>query len=440
MTYGIRMMGYLCFALCCTLAAWGQSGEQGEGTIQGPGTVVLTIDSTMARALAMQPGVRRAGAEVQAARAALGMARSDYLPTLGAVGAYARLGPDDAFAPEPPERWDLHLAFKQVIFDFGRRGIRVETAKTRLDSEMTALDLATSGQAFQAAAAFYSLLFLQEELASLDAQLADLRQHLEIVERQEETGAVTKYDVLSTQAEVAAARSRCVSARRQCRDAQIDLAVLLGLDPLTDIAAQGSFTPVLLPVDTVALLGQATKKRAELAQSIDEEKLARLGLKEAEAEGLPSLIAELQAGYANQLAPAPSSLTYNWSAGLSLDLPLFSGFHTTYAVKEANAKLEAAIADSERLRREVAAQVLKAIEAVRDSRDAEQSSEVGLRQAEQALDVAKLQFGLGAITNDEYLSAQTGLRQAMLANLAARFDEVASDYQLKQAIAERIWE
>ena len=85
-------------------------------------------------------------------------------------------------------------------------------------------------------------------------------------------------------------------------------------------------------------------------------------------------------------------------------------------------------------------QVLQALQDLSASHQAEETSRVQLDQAQQALDAAKIQYELGVITNDEYLSSQTALAQAKLANLLARYNEVASDYSLKEALAQRIWQ
>ena len=63
-----------------------------------------------------------------------------------------------------------------------------------------------------------------------------------------------------------------------------------------------------------------------------------------------------------------------------------------------------------------------------------------LEQARQMVEVAKLQYDIGVISNFEYLDAQTALETANVSNLGARYKEVMSEYALRQAVGETLGE
>lgn len=56
------------------------------------------------------------------------------------------------------------------------------------------------------------------------------------------------------------------------------------------------------------------------------------------------------------------------------------------------------------------------------------------------LEVVKLQYDLGMLTNLEYLDAQAALERAQLGSLQGRYREVLSEYALKLATGTPIWE
>jgi outer membrane protein TolC len=65
-------------------------------------------------------------------------------------------------------------------------------------------------------------------------------------------------------------------------------------------------------------------------------------------------------------------------------------------------------------------------------------SAAALDQASQMVEVAKLQYDIGVISNFEYLDAQTALETANVSNLSARYKEVLSEYALQQAAGEAL--
>ena len=424
-------------------------GGAGGGTSGGEAqATVLTLDSAIAQAVANRTSIGQAGDEVLAAQAAVGVAQSGYYPKVNATGNYMRVEPNQSFtfpglgtfSLSQEDNWDFHVGLSQIVYDFGKRDLQVKLAESEVGSGRISLDQVKEDLAFKAAQTFYSALFLQEELASLDGQLADLNGHLSVIQKKEETGSATKYDVLSTQVQVATLQGQRIQAASQYRKAQIALAQLVGLDPSSEVVVNGSLASNQDSGDVSAFIAQALADRPDLRQASVAEDAAQLNLDLAKTGGLPTLVAQAEAGYKNGLLPDESSLTFNWAAGLTVNVPLFNGLLAARQIDEARAGLDAAKEKGAALKSGAITQVLQALQDLSASHQAEETSRAQLDQAQQALDAAKIQYELGVITNDEYLSSQTALAQAKLANLLARYNEVASDYSLKEALAQRIWQ
>jgi outer membrane protein TolC len=84
--------------------------------------------------------------------------------------------------------------------------------------------------------------------------------------------------------------------------------------------------------------------------------------------------------------------------------------------------------------------VLQALQDLESSHEQTLNSMAQLDQAQEALNMAKVQYDIGVGTNLEYLDSQTSLELAKLNNLSATYRELLSQLQLKQTLGTRLWE
>ena len=437
-------------AAALLLVAAAVGGAQSAGpSPDAAGTVTLTVDQAVARTLANQPAIQQAVASAEAARSRVGEAQSAYWPSVVATGSYTRIAPDQSVAITiptlgsfslvvPVDNWDAHVGVNQVITQFGRRDAQVQLAQSGLAAARIGVDQVKSALSYQAAQVFYTALFLQEQGEALDAQYSNLQQHLQVIQVREQTGSATELEVLSTQVRMASLQSQRADAESQFRKQKIALCQLTGLDPSTGLALSGSFEAGPPPADASTLVSGALQKRPDVRQAIEAERAADLNQRFTLDSLYPTLSARGTVGYKNGLEPDTTKMEFNWTAGLSLNVPLFQGFLGTNGLDEANRKLDAARQNTSAVKRSAATQVLQAAQDVEGARQQVAISAGALEQATRMVDVAKVQYDIGVITNLEYLDAQTSLETANLTNLTARYREVLAEYALKQATGESL--
>jgi outer membrane protein TolC len=68
-----------------------------------------------------------------------------------------------------------------------------------------------------------------------------------------------------------------------------------------------------------------------------------------------------------------------------------------------------------------------------------QTTEVAVQQAKTALNLAKIRYEAGTVTNLDLLDAETALAQARFERLQALYNFVMGKYDLDQAIGEKSW-
>ncbi len=419
---------------------------------QDTAAVTLTLEQVVARAETNQPLILQAQAAVEAARARVGQAQSAYFPSVSATGTYTLLEPDQSltlafpapigplsFSLVPINNWDFNVGLRQILFQFGRRGVQVKLAENGVSAARIGVDQIKASIAFQAAQGFYTVLFLQEEIKALNEQLQNLQEHLHGTQVKEQTGSATRYDVLSTSVRVSVQQSQIIEAQNQYQKQSIALKQLLGIDESAEIRPSGGFTPGSgAASDTQAQIAAAMAQRPEVRQAVETENAAELSKNLALTAALPTISAHAAMGSKNGIATASNTdinaLVFDWNAGVQVNVPIFSGFLAMHALEEADKRMLAARENTAAVKRSITTQVLQALQDADAARQQVLSAQFQLDQATEMLHVVKLQYDLGMLTNLEYLDAQAALERAQLGSLQAQYRAVLGDVAVKQAL------
>ncbi len=459
-------------AVCLILAGPGAGlfAEDTAPAAQQAAPVQLTVDQAISQALANQPLIQQAEAAVEAARARVGEANSSYFPFVSGNASYNRLS-DQSFAISsilpsstlqqlgitvppniepllnspfslvPVNMWDFNVGLNQVIFQFGKRGIQVKLAENGVSAARIGVEQIRMSLAFQAAQAFFTVLFLEGQVAALDSQLANLQEHLEATRVKAQTGTATRYDELSTEVRVSVLQSQRIEAENQLTKQSIALKQLLGIQESAPLDMHGQFTSSAdTSQDQQAMLDLALRRRPEVRQAVEAERAAELSRRLSTVGGWPTISGHASIGYKNGILPDINTPALNWVAGVQVNVPIFEGFLIARQGEEADRRLLAARENTLAVRRTVSTQVLQAMQDVEAGREQVQSAQTQLDQAKDMLEVVKLQYDLGMLTNLEYLDAQAALERAQLGSLQAQYREVLSEYALKQATGAAIWQ
>jgi outer membrane protein TolC len=309
-----------------------------------------------------------------------------------------------------------------------------------MDLAGVGLDQARVDVSYATARAFDAALFLREERKVLEAQLSSLAKHREDAEVRERTGSSTHYDVLATEVRMASVKSQLIDVGAQYAKQMIELKRLTGLKGAIDPV--GDIEPGPSELDPEAATAEAVASRDDLRQAVAAERQAAIGIDVARLGNRPTLSTQAQAGYRNGILTYDNAdvdkLTFNWSLGLSLNVPIYDAGQAASKTGEALAKADAASAGRADRELTVKAQVLQSIEDATACHEQTANSLARLAQAQEALAIAEVQYGVGAATNLQYLDAQTELEIAQLSKLSASYREVLSGLALDQVIGKKL--
>ena len=358
------------------------------------------------------------------------MARSTYLPDLAASASIARTRSTDVTRRER----QAGLALSWVLFDFGARDATVNSARDLLVAANANLDSEIQAVRHAAVRAYYSV---QAAEAALDAAIRSEQAFAESFKASEEryqVGIATPADKLQAQTALSQARLLRIQADGAHKTAQGVLASITGhavrdtveLTRAMEVPVGDTFDQ-----DIGVLLELAQERRPDLRAAEARWRASAGDVEAARASGLPVLRTAASTG---RYWLDGDSWNHQYSAGLVLDIPLFSGFRDTYRIRAAEAQHDAATAARDQLRLQVAIDVWTAYQQLMTARQRLLSATDLVTSAERSGEVAlgRYKNGVGSIL--DLLTAQSALASARQQRVAALHDWNVSRSALAFAI------
>jgi len=377
----------------------------------------LAVVDAVDLALCNNPLTREAWANARAQAAQVGVVRSAWLPSLNGEVGVGRARSNDTEA----DQRRTTLNFSWLLFDFGTRTANIEGARQLLAAFAATRD-ATVQQVFLAA--LQSYYGAQAARAAVDAAREAERASFESYQAADtryQVGVATPADRLQAQTAWSQATLSRIRAEGEARNSLGILANALGFD------AHHSLTLAELPVrvpdgefqrDVSSLIDEARRRRPDLRAAEAQVEAARAGIDSARAAGLPTF----------SLAAVPTwqelggRSSRSGTIGVTMSLPLFTGFASTYRLRVAEAQAEARGAQRDRVRNQVALDVwqsyqslLTATQALKTTADLVTSAEASERVA-----LGRYKAGVGSIL--DVLNAQSALASARQQRIQAGLD------------------
>ena len=380
-------------------------------------------------ALCKNPTTREVWSAARVQAAEVGVAQSQFLPGLDGSMAVNRVRADSQTTTQK----SASLTLSWLLFDFGARSANLEVARQLLNAASATLDSTVQSVFLSALQAYYNAQAARAAVtAALESEKAS-RESLSAAEVRYQVGTGTPADRLQAQTAWSQATLTRIRAEGVLRNTLGRLANVMGLDAnqplrLDDIP---SATPAAgFERDVAALIAEARERRPDLKAAEAELKAAQSAVDYARAAGLPTL----------SFAAGPrwqdiGGLSANGSTiGLTLSVPIFSGFSTTYNVRAAEARTDVQAARVDNVRLQVALDVWEAYQSLTTATQTIRTSADLLASAEHSERVAlgRYKAGIGNIL--DVLNAQSALASARLQRVQAMLDWHVSRATLAKAI------
>jgi outer membrane protein TolC len=286
---------------------------------------------------------------------------------------------------------------------------------------------------------YFALIFFQEALKIKDEELMTLNEHLNYIQKKLDTGSATNYEILTTQVRISAVENQKTDLLTARQMQMTQLNSLLGKPENKTLYVKkelGFPAPVML---TDSLIAIAMKSRDEMKLINEKAQLAQLRYNLTSAQNNAVVSAFVSGGYKNGYIPNLYDPKANYVAGLGLKIPVFDGYRKKYNMVQAQSSILSIDQDTEITRRMIVDDVIEAESNLNASQKKVIESELQLKQALQAYDLAKVKFDSGVITNLELIDSSNSISQSKLMLLKSNIDDIVNVFKLKFAIGERLY-
>lgn len=393
----------------------------------------LTLTDIVDIGLRNNPNTRMAWANAQAAAAAYGSSRGEWLPTVDGDVTATRLKTVASQGRTAVEQSVLtpSASLSYLLFDFGGRSGRVEGARQQLFAAGYTHNAAIQDVVLQVQVAYFQYLATRSLLEAQRTTLEEAQANLQAADERRRVGVATIADVLQARTAASQAQLDLQTTEGNLQTTRGALALALGLPAnlpydVDSTAAAVSVAPIADSVN--ALIASALRGRPDLAAARSQAEAAQAAIGEARSSLLPSLNLSATAGrtYATTIPNGANS----YNVGVGLSIPLFNGFSRQYDLKTAEYQAEAATARTEILRQQVVYQVFNAYYALQTATRRVHTTEVLLASATQSNEVALARYKAGVGSVLDLLAAQSALANARAQHVDARLSWSVSLAQL----------
>ncbi|MET0396933.1 MAG: TolC family protein, partial [Longimicrobiaceae bacterium] len=432
-------------------------------------SAALSLDEAVRRAMGESQEVRLARSQVQLADAQVSATRAQALPQLGANLGYTRTFasafsgggtitiPDSLrFEPDPTLPLEQRVAYledrtptaglgglgalfgdlpfgqenaytatftgSQLLYSGGRTGAALKIARSYRDAARLGLVEETAEIELQVRSAYYRALLARELEGIAGAALEQAEAFLRQEQLRQRAGRASELDVLRAEVARDNLRPQAVQARNAAELATLDLKRLVDLPLAQPVRLTTPLAPPsaeeLARVDLAAPVTVA--QRAALAAAERQVSIRAQQVRIAKGAFLPSVSVNMN--YGKQLFPS-STFALNedwrtdWTAGLSVNVPIFNGGQRTAELQTARVERERAELQLSQLREAVQLQAEQARGERERARSAIAARERTVAAAQRVYDLTTLRYNQGLATQLEVSQSRLELLQAR-SNLA----------------------
>lgn len=374
-----------------------------------------------------------ANTRVQAAQ--LGIAKSAYLPSLAnnTSGGLGVSNPESSSRSNPNVNLSNNLVASYLLYDFGNRNANLENARQLLLSASASQSSTVQSVLLTATVSYYQV---QANIAALDAareaELAS-EESFKAADARYKAGVATPADKLQAQTAYAQLTLARITSEGNLQSAYGNLANVMGLPANQKIilASSVNTTPANILEDVNSLIEQAGTRRPDLVASEAQLKAAQANIDASKAAAKPTISVSMS----NNLQDGSQlSSSNNSTLGLTVSIPLFSGYAPTYRIRAAEATADLRAAQRDRLRLQISLDVWSAYQSLRTASESVTATEVLLNSAEQSYRVASGRYKAGVGNIIDTLNAQSALASARQQKIQAALNSNIARATLAQAM------
>lgn len=412
----------------------------------------LTLDQAVNIALQKNTTLQRSMNNLDNAESGVKVAYGNFLPSLSANGGWNWNRSEDAggyrnvggtvfnIPPQTSESryYSAGLNSSVTLFDGLANFAQLSQSKDNLESAKLKLERVKQDIVFQTVSLYYTVITNDQLVKVNQENLKWNKRNLETITERNKLGAVTLADVYAQQVKTGNAELALIQAKNNLETAKSNLLSYLNLDVLDDYKYVDPFsdseaTTMDFSKDYTNisdLVKQALATRPDYKSAKLDLEATQSGVTIARSGHLPSITGSASYSLAaNELRKLQDSKTY--SARLSINIPIFSGFRVSNQVQMAEVQEKNSALTVDDLERTIKQNIQKTY---LDLQAAQKSLDVNKRNvaaAEENRKIEESRYSLGSSTLLNVLIANSDLQTAKTNYINAQFQYAQLSEQLK---------
>jgi len=338
---------------------------------------------------------------------------------------------------QPANNYNASINIAQPLVDL-RTPASVNKAKSDLEIAKDNLESFKIQLAYQVTQIYYSIIFLNKSLFVQKEQIDLLQSTLQQLKVRVKNGDALNYDLVSTQVKYTNAENFYTDLMNQVNKQYNMLGMLTGNDGagyLNDTIVNQSIFKIA--TDSVFIL--ALENNSDIRIADDKVKSAGWDIVSANRNHLPTLNLLAGAGYKNGFIPAVDAVTFNYSVGVGISIPILSASRPGLQKKIATINLSASKQSLETQKVSLNKDLLNALDDIQKNQKKLESVDTLIRQAQLAMDLATDRYRYGVITNLDLLTSLTNFKDAQRSRLQFEYNLLLSRIELCRLAGIKWW-
>lgn len=405
----------------------------------------LTLDDAIKIALQKNTTLQKNENNLISSQSNLKYAYGQLLPTLGASGSWRwdrSEGPGGTFVQggtlvfrsgnQESRTYQAGVSTSWTLFDGLANFAQIEQGKNDLESARLALQRVKQDIVFNTIANYYLVLNAKQLLKVREEDLAYQQKNLEIISERNKLGAVTLADVYAQQVNVGNSELALIQARNDLETLQSQLLTYLGMDVMADI----NISDPIENDSTKVLEGEQFLKQYENLSAVVNDALNnRLDYRSAQyrLESANNGITVAKGGYFprvtnnNSFGSTAGSIdelfkSRGYSVGLSINLPVFSGWATENNVQYSIVTAKTREIELVELERQIKIDLKKTYLDFQAAQKRLDVSQKNVQSAQQNRQIEQEKYNIGSGTFVNLLLASSQYTLALQTNINNRFE------------------
>jgi outer membrane protein TolC len=407
----------------------------------------ITLDDALSIALSDNPTIKVAEQQIEVKRISKDEAWQALLPSADFSGtvqytvlaAVMKLnGMEFKMGQDNTSTWNGQVQVSLPVFA-PTVYATMNLTKTDLDnaieqSRSSKLDLVN-----QVTKAYYQVILAQDSYDVLCKSLEQAQKNFDVVKSLYELGGTSEYDKISAEVQLRSLNPTVIQARNAVNMAKLQLMLLMGIDPETDIVIEGSLEDYedQLYAESIGAGDYTLDNNTNLRQLKMNETMLNQTLKVQKMNFMPTLALAGTYSFQSLYNDNWKFYNYDWakssSVVLSLSIPIFRMGNFT-KIRSTKLQISQLNENIDYTRKQLDIQVRSYIDNMKANAEQVASNHEAIEQAEKGREIASKRYEIGKGTILELNNSEVSLTQAKLTYSQSIYNYLAAKADLDKVL------